>query len=74
VYLRPPALIIHDLRSNFSSKEFYRNAYLVRSNVSKILTEAYNLIKKVKQYYIPLYRAFNILTKELLRTSKEVRL
>jgi hypothetical protein len=74
VYLGPPALIIHNPRSNFSSKEFRGNAYLVRSNVSKILTEAYNLIGKVKQYYTPLRKAFNILTKELLRTSREARL
>jgi hypothetical protein len=68
VYLGPPALIIHNPRSNFSSKEFRGNAYLVKSDVSK------NLIGKVKQYYTPLYRAFDILTKELLRTSKEARL
>ena len=69
MYLGPLTLIIYNPRSNFSSKEFYRNAYLVKSNISKILIKAYNLIKKVKQYYIPLYRVFNILTKELLRTS-----
>jgi hypothetical protein len=74
VYLGLPALIIHNPRSNFSSKEFRGNAYLVKSDVSKMLTEAYNSIRKVKQYYTPLYRAFNILTKELLRTSREARL
>jgi hypothetical protein len=74
VYLGPLALIIHDPRSNFSSKEFRGNTYLARSDVSKILTEAYNLIGKVKRYYVPLRKAFDILTKELLRTSKEARL
>jgi hypothetical protein len=74
VYLGPPALIIHNPRSNFSSKEFRGNTYLVRSVVSKMLTEAYNLIGKVEQYYTPLRRVFNILTKELPRTSREARL
>ena len=74
MYLGPPALIIHDPRSNFSSEEFRGNAYLARSDVSEIPTEAYNLIGKVKQYYTPLRRVFDILTKELPRTSREARL
>jgi hypothetical protein len=74
VYLGPPALIIHDPRSNFSSKEFRGNAYLARSDVSEMLTEAYNSIGKVERYHAPLRRAFDILTKELPRTSREARL
>ena len=74
MYLGPPALIIYDPRSNFSSKEFRGNAYLAKSDVSKIPTEAYNSIGKVKRYYVPLRRAFDILTKELPRTSREARL
>jgi hypothetical protein len=36
--------------------------------------KAYHLIGLVKQYYVPLRRAYNILTKELPDVPKEDRL
>ena len=37
-----------------------------------MLVEAHNSVKKVKRYYSPLRRAYEILSIELPRTSREV--
>jgi hypothetical protein len=40
--------------------------------VKKVPIKAYNSIKKVKWYYIPLYRVYEIISSELKGVSKEL--
>ena len=42
--------------------------------VKKVPIKAYNSIKKVKQYYMPLYRIYKIISSELKGASKELTL
>ena len=42
--------------------------------VKEVFIKAYNSIKKVKQYYMPLHRIYKIISSELKGTSKELTL
>ena len=42
--------------------------------VKEVPIKAYNSIKKVKQYYMPLYRIYKIISSELKGASKELTL
>ena len=74
VYLGPPALIIHDPGTNFSSDEFRGNAHSMGTDVKEMPTEAHNSIGLVERYHVPLRRAFDIITKEMPQLEKEARL
>jgi hypothetical protein len=74
VYLGPPLYIVHNLGTNFALSEFRSNALTIGSEVKEMPTEAHNSIGLVKRYYIPLWRAFDIVSKELPQLGKEERL
>ena len=42
--------------------------------VKEVPIKAHNSIKKVKRYYIPLYRIYKIISSELKGVSKELTL
>ena len=42
--------------------------------IKKVPIKAYNSIKKVEWYYMPLYRIYKIISSELKGTSKELTL
>ena len=42
--------------------------------VKEIPIKAHNSVKKVKQYYVPLYRVYEIISLELKGVSKELTL
>ena len=42
--------------------------------VKEVPIKVYNSIKKVKWYYIPLYRVYKIISSELKGTSEELTL
>ncbi len=70
----PPALITHDLGTNFSSDEFRGNAHSIGTDVKETPTEAHNSIGLVERYHVLLRRAFDIIAKEMPQLEKEVRL
>jgi hypothetical protein len=68
MYLGPPEIIVHNAGTQFISLEFVQNAKAIGS-VTKcvlVLVKAYYLIGIVERYYRPLWRAYEIITKELL--------
>jgi hypothetical protein len=74
VYLGPPTLIIHDPGTNFSSDEFRGNVYSMGIDIKETPTEAHNSVGLVERYYVPLRRAFDIISKEIPELVKEMRL
>jgi hypothetical protein len=72
VYQGPPNIIVSDARKNFASDEFKQQASSLNINSKEVPIKAHNSVGKVKHYYGPLRRAYQILTKELPSTSKEL--
>ena len=64
-------MIIHDVGIQFTSVEFIQNAKAIGSSIKYILVEVYYSISIVEQYYVPLRRVYEIITKELLQVTKQ---
>ena len=73
-YLGPPAFIVHDPRTNFSSREFRDNTRVMGTQTRQMPVEAYNLVGLVERYYIPLKRAYNIFLEGCPDLSRDKRL
>jgi hypothetical protein len=66
MYLGPLEIIIYNTGTQFISLEFVRNTKAIGSVTKCVLVKAHYLISIVKRYYRPLWRAYKIITKELL--------
>ncbi|EED14529.1 conserved hypothetical protein [Talaromyces stipitatus ATCC 10500] len=64
-YLGPPDVISHDIGTNFAALEFKTEAKMMGIQYYQVPVEAHNAIGKVKRYYAPLRRAYNIISAEL---------
>jgi len=67
-------MIITDAGKNFVLEEFRQNANIMAIEIKEVPVKAHNSIGKVKRYYGPLRRAYNILREELPSTAKELLL
>jgi hypothetical protein len=56
------------------SKEFRDNTRVINIKVKEVPVEAYNSISLVKRYYIPLCRAYKIISYKIPSMSKEHKL
>jgi hypothetical protein len=56
------------------SKEFRDNARVINIEVKEVPIKAYNSISLVKRYYIPLCRAYKIISYKIPSMSKEHKL
>ena len=54
-------MLRHNAGKNFASSEFRSKAVAIAILIKEVLVEAYNSVSKVKRYYAPLRRAFNII-------------
>ncbi|KAF1828017.1 hypothetical protein BDW02DRAFT_513533, partial [Decorospora gaudefroyi] len=54
---------------NFISKKFLNNVTSLAIKVKKVPIKAYNLISKVKRYYVVIYYTFKIITSKLETTT-----
>jgi hypothetical protein len=57
--------MVTDAGKNFKSSKFVANARILAIEVEEIPIEAYNSIGKIKWYYGPLKRAFELITADL---------
>jgi hypothetical protein len=67
----PPDSIVHDASTQFTSSEFVQNAKSIGSVTKCVPIEAHHSIGIVERYHTPLRQAFEIITKELPRVSKQ---
>ena len=70
-YLGPPDRVITDAGTNFTSKEFIKNANSMGIKLKAIPVEAHHSIRIVERYHGPLRRAFNIIVEKLPQIDKE---
>ena len=70
MYLGPPEIIVHDTGTQFTSSEFMQSAKAMGSHTKCVPVEVYYSISIVERYYVPLRRAYEIITKELLHVTK----
>jgi len=73
-YLGPLDLITIDARKNFISKEFKYYAATIGATTKLVLVKSHNSIGMVERYYSPLRRAYQIITTEIPKISKEMAL
>jgi len=71
MYLGPPELIIYDAGPQFTAVEFSESARQVGTRTKCVPVEAYYSISMIERYYELLRRAYEIITKECLRLSKD---
>ncbi|KAF1828046.1 hypothetical protein BDW02DRAFT_513457, partial [Decorospora gaudefroyi] len=69
MYIEPSNLITTNASKNFISKKFLNNVTSLAIKVKKVPIKAYNLISKVKRYYVVIYCAFKIITSKLETTT-----
>ncbi len=74
MYQGLPNIIVSNIGKNFVLKEFRQYVLSLDIDIKEIPVKAYNSIGKVEQYYGPLYKAYDILTKELPAVNKEALL
>ncbi|KAI0998880.1 hypothetical protein K3495_g9315 [Podosphaera aphanis] len=76
VYLGLPDFVVHDVGTNFVSREFRQNAKSMGIQVREVPVEAHNSIGKFERYHGVLRRAYRIIHNELAnqRISKEMML
>ena len=74
MYLRLPKIIIYDVGLQFTSVEFAKTTKEIRSTTKYVLVKAYYSISIVERYYAPLRRAYDIITKELLKILQQYAL
>ena len=67
-------MITHNTKKNFISKDFKHLAIIIGITTKTVPVEAHQLIKKVEHYYIVLYYAYQIVSKELPNLNKEMAL
>jgi hypothetical protein len=72
--LGPPDNIIYNTGKNFVSIEFRQHAKSIVIQVIEIPVEAYNSIRKIKQYYTPLQQVYKIIYNEFRDTSTKASL
>jgi hypothetical protein len=70
-YVGPLDSIVHDAGTQFTSAEFVQNAKSIGNVIKYVLIKAHHSISIVERYYTPLCQAFEIITKELPRVSKQ---
>jgi hypothetical protein len=58
-------MIIYNARKNFINKDFKHLAIIMGITTKIVPVEAHWLIRKVKRYYVVLYCAYQIISKEL---------
>jgi len=75
IYIGPSDLIIHNAGTNFDSTEFRQLALSMAIRIKCVPTEISQSVGKIKRYYAPLRRIYQIITEELKDQplSKEVR-
>jgi hypothetical protein len=66
--------VVYNAGTNFASKEFRDNTRVINIKVKEVPVKAYNLIGLVKRYYIPLCRAYKIISYKIPSMSKEHKL
>ncbi|KAF1828087.1 hypothetical protein BDW02DRAFT_513278, partial [Decorospora gaudefroyi] len=69
MYIEPSNLIATNASKNFISKKFLNNVTSLAIEVKKVPIKAYNLISKVKRYYVVIYYTFKIITSKLETTT-----
>ena len=74
IYLGLLDFVVYNYKTNFNSEEFRILLRSVRSTFKLISVEAYHLIGKVKRYYRPLRRAYEIVTEKPPKLSDANRL
>ena len=67
-------MIIYNTIKKFISKDFKYLAIIIGITTKIVLVKAHWLIRKVKCYYIVLYYAYQIISKELPDLNKEMAL
>ena len=67
-------MIIYDTKKNFISKDFKHLVIIMGITTKTVPVEAHWLIRKVKCYYVVLYRAYQIVSEELPNLDKEIAL
>lgn len=72
--LGPPEYIISDPGTNFAAKEFRYRAQKASSKTIIQPVEAHHSIGKVERYHAPLRRAYDIISRELPKLPKRMRL
>jgi len=71
IYLGLPELIIYDAGLQFTAVEFSESTRQVGTRTKCVPVKAYYSIGIIERYYEPLRRAYEIITKEYLRLSKD---
>jgi hypothetical protein len=61
----PSDVIVTDAGTNFVGNEFVNNARILAIEIKKIPVKAHHSIGKIKKYYSPIRRAFEIITADL---------
>jgi hypothetical protein len=72
--LGPPDNIIHNTGKNFVSIEFRQYTKSIVIQVQEIPVEAYNSIRKIKQYHTFLQQVYEIIYDKLHDTNAKVSL
>jgi hypothetical protein len=74
IYLGPLEIIVYNVGTQFTSLEFVQNTKAIGSVTKCVLVKAHHLIGIVERYYRPLWRAYEIITKELPQVAKQITL
>ena len=72
MYTESSDIVTTDAGKNFISNEFKNEAKALLIDVKKVPVKTHNSISKIKRYYIPLRRAYDILRSELSYSSPEL--
>ena len=67
-------MIIYNIKKNLISKDFKHLAIIIGITTKTVLVEAHWSIGKVECYYIVLYHAYQIVSKELPDLDKKMAL
>ncbi|EKD14183.1 polyprotein [Drepanopeziza brunnea f. sp. 'multigermtubi' MB_m1] len=73
-YVGPLTNVVHDPGTNFNSVTFRGYLKGIGSTLKQMPVEAYHSVGLVERYHVPVRRAFEIVTKELLKAPREDRL